>query len=76
MVTDDDSPTDVESGLPEFSPGWAVLFMLLGSLATLVALAAVGALSAEFVRSAVVPLGWATVGISAVWWAFETLRDR
>lgn len=76
MVSDGDSPTEVESGLPEFSPGWAVLFMLLGSLATLIVLAAVGALSAEFVQSATVPLGGFAVGVAVVWWVLETYRNR
>ncbi|RDI72515.1 hypothetical protein [Halopelagius longus] len=77
MVSDSDGPsTEVESGLPEFSPGWAILFMLLGSLATLISLVAVGALSAEFVQSAVVPLGAFAVGVSVVWWVLETYQNR
>ncbi|MFC6824434.1 hypothetical protein [Halopelagius fulvigenes] len=50
--------------------------MLLGSLATLVVLVALGALSAEFVQSAVVPLGAFAIGVAVVWWVLETLGGR
>jgi hypothetical protein len=80
MNADGDDSTDaavrLDPGVLELTPGWAALFMLLGSIATLVVLVAAGALSPERVRAAMVPLGAAAVALSAVLWVADAVRSR